>query len=247
MEESIVDKLRARLRSGDLDGEDVDVDVYGYANAFAPKGKPNTVAQPAKPIFRPGDVVRLKSGGPDMSVERLAHPDGVDSARCHWFDGDRLQPPAWLPLEALDLVSTDETRKAEKAAAEKMDKAFAELNEAVNRTKPHLRDLGRPFKPDVPGTMDDPRASGLFREAGGTLRDEPTLPEGWTVERGWENEPIPVVSDELANSPLVKRATADAKGLAVARVNAWTDVRDASSAKLANAIEAMIAAHRRSE
>jgi uncharacterized protein YodC (DUF2158 family) len=37
--------------------------------------------------FQPGDVVRLKSGGPKMTVSKV---DDDGSLRCKWFDGSTL-------------------------------------------------------------------------------------------------------------------------------------------------------------
>ena len=38
--------------------------------------------------FTPGDVVRLKSGGPPMTVSKLdTFPDGTTSVFCDWFEG----------------------------------------------------------------------------------------------------------------------------------------------------------------
>lgn len=51
--------------------------------------------------FQVGDVVRLKSGGPDMTVKRLM---GV-GADCVWFQGDnRLAEGAWFASDLLTRV-----------------------------------------------------------------------------------------------------------------------------------------------
>ncbi len=43
--------------------------------------------------FKPGDVVRLKTGGPKMTVERVSHaPTYGDRVDCVWFD-DNAQGP----------------------------------------------------------------------------------------------------------------------------------------------------------
>jgi uncharacterized protein YodC (DUF2158 family) len=48
--------------------------------------------------FQVGDVVRLKSGGPDMTVKRLM---GV-GADCVWFQGgNRLSECAWFESDLL--------------------------------------------------------------------------------------------------------------------------------------------------
>lgn len=38
--------------------------------------------------FKPGDVVRLKSGGPKMTVLSLAHSQ---QANCSWFSGSECK------------------------------------------------------------------------------------------------------------------------------------------------------------
>jgi uncharacterized protein YodC (DUF2158 family) len=39
--------------------------------------------------IKPGDVVVLKSGGPVMTVERVYDWNGVPTAKCDWFDGNK--------------------------------------------------------------------------------------------------------------------------------------------------------------
>lgn len=50
-----------------------------------------------------GDVVRLKSGGPLMTVESLDDYYGVMKARCTWFSNHELKdgvfPPETLVLD----------------------------------------------------------------------------------------------------------------------------------------------------
>ena len=55
--------------------------------------------------FKLGDVVRLKSGGPDMTITQYPRQSPVgnydDRALCSWFDnGDRKVDE--FPLEALE-------------------------------------------------------------------------------------------------------------------------------------------------
>lgn len=40
--------------------------------------------------FKPGDVVRLKSGGPTMTVQRYVLQAGTEVAECSWFAGTDL-------------------------------------------------------------------------------------------------------------------------------------------------------------
>jgi uncharacterized protein YodC (DUF2158 family) len=39
--------------------------------------------------FQIGDIVKLKSGGPDMTVQRL--PDTSEQYTCQWFAGKKLE------------------------------------------------------------------------------------------------------------------------------------------------------------
>lgn len=36
--------------------------------------------------MKPGDVVKLKSGGPNMTVEETPSVDGVERVNCVWFE-----------------------------------------------------------------------------------------------------------------------------------------------------------------
>ena len=63
-----------------------------------------------------GDVVRLKSGGPLMTVRalttaRLSSPPGSpeDHVQCQWFDGEQISNIVRFPAAALevDLGSQD--------------------------------------------------------------------------------------------------------------------------------------------
>src|SRR5689334_14185477 len=65
--------------------------------------------------FQPGDVVRLRSGGPPMSVERMSSeydetPDGY--AFCVWFDKTGILQEGWFASEVLARPS-EATRGAE--------------------------------------------------------------------------------------------------------------------------------------
>ena len=52
-------------------------------------------------VFKPGDVVRLKSGGPLMTVEKRV-PTGI---QCTWFDGMNVMSHSFRP-ESLVLADT---------------------------------------------------------------------------------------------------------------------------------------------
>ena len=53
--------------------------------------------------FKPGDVVRLKSGGPTMTVEWIDTEYGV-RVSCSWFVKETVQNRSFAP-EALEIVS----------------------------------------------------------------------------------------------------------------------------------------------
>jgi uncharacterized protein YodC (DUF2158 family) len=45
-----------------------------------------------------GDLVRLKSGGPQMVVDRMIHySDNSTSVYCVWFENDRKQESSFPP------------------------------------------------------------------------------------------------------------------------------------------------------
>jgi uncharacterized protein YodC (DUF2158 family) len=56
--------------------------------------------------FAIGDIVRLKSGGPEMTVKSL--PDPIDWPqnyyRCQWFAGKKLESGTFPP-DSLELVN----------------------------------------------------------------------------------------------------------------------------------------------
>ncbi|HZC17739.1 MAG TPA: DUF2158 domain-containing protein [Caulobacteraceae bacterium] len=58
---------------------------------------------------RAGDRVRLKSGGAVMTAERVGHGAEHPSARCVWFDARQAPHMAFIGLEALDLVTPEES------------------------------------------------------------------------------------------------------------------------------------------
>lgn len=50
--------------------------------------------------FKPGDVVQLASGGPNMTVGTLQGNPPVLRCKCYWFVGGELKD-AEIPAEAL--------------------------------------------------------------------------------------------------------------------------------------------------
>jgi uncharacterized protein YodC (DUF2158 family) len=62
---------------------------------------------------KPGDVVRLKSGGPEMTITRPKVHEGTDQWECCWFL--TIQPQelktACFTADALELVPPKEPRK----------------------------------------------------------------------------------------------------------------------------------------
>ncbi|WP_186206861.1 YodC family protein [Burkholderia gladioli] len=51
-----------------------------------------------------GDIVKLKSGGPDMTIHEIAS-DG--EYQCQWFAGKKLES-GWFKSEALQRVESSE-------------------------------------------------------------------------------------------------------------------------------------------
>jgi uncharacterized protein YodC (DUF2158 family) len=47
----------------------------------------NQAPQNTERAFKPGDVVRLKSGGPNMTIRKVGEHSG-DSVECCWFTKD---------------------------------------------------------------------------------------------------------------------------------------------------------------
>jgi uncharacterized protein YodC (DUF2158 family) len=52
--------------------------------------------------FAVGDIVKLKSGGPEMTVQTLPEPP-AKSYRCQWFAGKKLEAGSF-PADSLELV-----------------------------------------------------------------------------------------------------------------------------------------------
>jgi uncharacterized protein YodC (DUF2158 family) len=57
-------------------------------------------------IFRPGEIVQLKSGGPKMTVEE-SHPD---QTRCVWFKDDERKG-SWFNNDLLTAVPPETIKR----------------------------------------------------------------------------------------------------------------------------------------
>jgi uncharacterized protein YodC (DUF2158 family) len=57
-----------------------------------------------KLIFKTGAIVRLKSGGPDMTVSDPSVPSSPGRVRCQWFSGRKMES-GMFPGESLVAVS----------------------------------------------------------------------------------------------------------------------------------------------
>jgi len=61
--------------------------------------------------FKVGEQVRLKSGGPVMTIENIGNypmgPNTGDSAKCVWFDGTKKSEGLFAPA-TLCLADSDE-------------------------------------------------------------------------------------------------------------------------------------------
>lgn len=53
--------------------------------------------------FKPGDIVRLKSGGPDMTVDKEPFEFAPDKVWCVWFSGKKRERGDF-PRAGLELV-----------------------------------------------------------------------------------------------------------------------------------------------
>jgi uncharacterized protein YodC (DUF2158 family) len=64
-------------------------------------------------VFKAGDIVRLKSGGPPMTIAFGSDQveEGSFIVHCEWFAGDLLQRDAFLEvqLSGVDFPATPET------------------------------------------------------------------------------------------------------------------------------------------
>jgi uncharacterized protein YodC (DUF2158 family) len=60
--------------------------------------------------LKAGDLVRLRSGGPVMTAERVSYELQDPYARCVWFDERNLPHSESFKIPALELVKEEETR-----------------------------------------------------------------------------------------------------------------------------------------
>jgi uncharacterized protein YodC (DUF2158 family) len=47
--------------------------------------------------YKAGDIVQLKSGGPQMTVERVGSSIAANALLCFWFEGDKLHDQWFQP------------------------------------------------------------------------------------------------------------------------------------------------------
>ena len=61
--------------------------------------------------MRVGDTVRLKAGGPSMTVESVKNAAGGSQVHCVWFDHDHNEKRAQYPESALEVVQAERRPK----------------------------------------------------------------------------------------------------------------------------------------
>jgi uncharacterized protein YodC (DUF2158 family) len=60
--------------------------------------------------FKLGQVVRLRSGGPDMTVAKTDAMYHDGEVQCQWFGGRKLEH-GWFPIENLVEATADDGKK----------------------------------------------------------------------------------------------------------------------------------------
>jgi uncharacterized protein YodC (DUF2158 family) len=55
-----------------------------------------------------GDVVELKSGGPQMSVSNIGSGEASEAAKCNWFNEKKELKSSWFKKEILKLTSYED-------------------------------------------------------------------------------------------------------------------------------------------
>jgi uncharacterized protein YodC (DUF2158 family) len=73
--------------------------------------KPMEKEETSMSEFKPGDVVRLKSGGPAMTVDEIEKKGTAVSVFCFWFDGAQLEDGEFAPA-SLALVAPEQPTPA---------------------------------------------------------------------------------------------------------------------------------------
>ena len=61
------------------------------------------------PVLNPGDVVKLRSGGPRMTVAMLLEAQNTIKAHCFWFSGNALTE-GYFPLGSVVLMKMSQER-----------------------------------------------------------------------------------------------------------------------------------------
>ena len=59
--------------------------------------------------FKVGDVVMLKSGGPEMTVSETSNFGSGPQAKCQWFGGRKLED-GWFPGQSLIAVPSEQKK-----------------------------------------------------------------------------------------------------------------------------------------
>ena len=57
--------------------------------------------------FQPGDIVKLKSGGPRMTLGHIGTYSGEEQAKCQWFDDHNKAQEGLFYLTALEKAEDD--------------------------------------------------------------------------------------------------------------------------------------------
>jgi uncharacterized protein YodC (DUF2158 family) len=67
--------------------------------------------------FKPGDIVRLKSGGPPMVVDEVEKKANIVIVACLWFDEAQLEDGEFSPASLVPVTDADPAPPAEVPAA----------------------------------------------------------------------------------------------------------------------------------
>jgi len=111
------------MRSDAVDGLDLAnarrvSDVMHGVGGLGHVGKAPVDAPSPPPSYPIGSLVRLRSGGPAMTVMTIGQTDG--HRECGWFDGALLME-GWFPAETLESAPAH-------ATTEELQRAWAEVN-----------------------------------------------------------------------------------------------------------------------